>query len=315
LAASLSMSIMERMGELEAKDLVWIFGTGRSGSTWLAYMLSEPSGVIGEPVWWRENKEYRTKFWNEPLVGQLFGRFHAEVPRRQLNRKGFILSESTRKAWLDSLRHLVLGEAEALFPKVAEGGYLVVKEPNGSIGAPLLMEAMPESRMVLLVRDPRDVAASALDRHRRGGIAHKKRSQNPQSSRVTTANRADNQPNAFIRGQAHRYATNLGQARQAYKDHEGPKVLVRYEELRADTLSVMRHAFSALNISVSEEELLRTVEKHSWENIPREQKGRGKDRRKGTPRSWREDLTPRQVRIVEEITAPLLKQFYGRSEN
>jgi hypothetical protein len=62
LAALLSMSIMERMGELEAKDLVWIFGTGRSGSTWLAYMLGEPSGVIGEPVWWRENEEYRTKF-------------------------------------------------------------------------------------------------------------------------------------------------------------------------------------------------------------------------------------------------------------
>jgi hypothetical protein len=91
--------------------------------------------------------------------------------------------------------------------------------------------------------------------------------------------------------------------------------LVRYEELRADTLSVMRHAYFALNISVSEEELLRTVEKHSWENIPSEQKGQGKDRRKGTPGSWREDLTPRQVRIVEEITAPLLKQFYGRSEN
>jgi hypothetical protein len=126
-------------------------------------MLGEPSGVIGEPVWWRENEEYRTKFWNEPLVGQLFGRFYAEVPRRQLNRKGFILSESRRKAWLDSLRHLVLGGAEALFPEVAEGGYLVVKEPNGSIGAPLLMEAMPESRMVLLVRDPRDVAASAQE--------------------------------------------------------------------------------------------------------------------------------------------------------
>ena len=57
-------------------------------------------------------------------------------------------------------------------------------------------------------------------------------------------------------------------------------------------------------------ELARVVEKHSWENIPEEEKGEGKFYRKATPGGWREDLTPGQVGIVEEITAPLLKELY-----
>ena len=46
------------------------------------------------------------------------------------------------------------------------------------------------------------------------------------------------------------------------------------------------------------------VEKHSWENIPEEEKGEGKFYRKATPGGWREDLTPGQVEMVEEHHRP-----------
>jgi hypothetical protein len=59
------------------------------------------------------------------------------------------------------------------------------------------------------------------------------------------------------------------------------------------------------------EKLARAVEKHSWEYIPEEEKGEGKFYRKATPGGWREDLTPEQAKIVEEITAPLLKELYA----
>jgi hypothetical protein len=88
-------------------------------------------------------------------------------------------------------------------------------------------------------------------------------------------------------------------------------VLVRYEELRVDTLDTMRRIYSELGIAVDEKELARAVEKHSWENIPEEEKGEGKFYRKASPGSWREDLTPEQVEVVEKITAPLLKEFYS----
>ena len=86
--------------------------------------------------------------------------------------------------------------------------------------------------------------------------------------------------------------------------------MVRYEDLRADTLGTMRRIYSSLGIEVDETELSGAVEKHSWENVPEEEKGEGKFHRKATPGGWRDDLTPEQAEIVERVTAPLLKEFY-----
>jgi hypothetical protein len=51
----------------------------------------------------------------------------------------------------------------------------MIKEPNGSVGAPLLTEVLPESRMILLVRDPGDVISSLLDAAREGGWLYESR--------------------------------------------------------------------------------------------------------------------------------------------
>jgi hypothetical protein len=100
-------------------------------------------------------------------------------------------------------------------------------------------------------------------------------------------------------------------AKEAYEAHRGRKTLVRYEDLRFDTLGVMRRVCSELGLPVDEERLARSVENRSWEKIPEDKKGPGKSKRKATPGGWSEDLTPRQVEIVEEVTAPLLEEFYG----
>ena len=124
---------------------------------------------------------------------------------------------------------------------------------------------------------------------------------------------AGKRPNVFVRKRSRKYLQHAGNAKKAYDVHRGPKVLIRYEELRSDTLGTMKRMYSALGISVEEEELARVVEKHSWENISQEEKGEGKFRRKATPGSWKQDLTTKQARIVERVTAPLLEEFYPPS--
>jgi sulfotransferase family protein len=219
----------------------------------------------------------------------------------------FILGDGHRKSWLGSVRTFVLNEATSLFPQATgSGNYLVVKEPNGSIGAPILMEALPESRMILLVRDPRDVVASSMDARRTGGWQYENRNNEGRKREAIV----DKDPDTFVRSRANTYLQTMGNAKKAYDAHGGHKTLVRYEELRADALGTMRRMYDELGIPVDGKELSRAVEKHAWERIPEEQKGEGKFYRKASPGGWQEDLTPRQARMVERITAPLLEELY-----
>ena len=103
---------------------------------------------------------------------------------------------------------------------------------------------------------------------------------------------------------------DVGNAKKAYDAHGGLKVLVRYEDLRADTLQTMKRIYSALEMPVDDVELARSVEKNAWERIPADQKGEGKFHRKATPGGWREDLTAEQAELVEGVAGSLLRELY-----
>jgi hypothetical protein len=115
-----------------------------------------------------------------------------------------------------------------------------------------------------------------------------------------------------VKRSAKKYVRNMGRAREAFEAHGGPKTLVRYEDLLTDTLGAMRRVYSDLGMEVDGAALARAVEKHSWEAIPEDMKGQGKFYRKASPGGWEQDLTPTQIGIVEEISGPLLDEFYSR---
>lgn len=279
-------------GRISPENLVWIFGSARTGSTWLGAMMAD----LENHAWWRE-----------PMVGYLFGHLYYERAKARRKDEHFILG-GDKRLWLNPVRNFVLDSANTRFPEMRNGGYLVIKEPHGTLGAPLLMEALPESRMILLVRDPRDVISSKMDAAREGSWAEEAQKRRGQEKKNTSA---DTNPDAFVTSKARRYVKLIQLAQEAYDAHKGRKVLVRYEDLRSDPLGAMRRIYSALEIPVDERKLARVVEKHAWENIPDRKKGLGKFYRKGSPGGWAEDLTPEQVEIVESITVTLLDRYYS----
>jgi hypothetical protein len=273
------------------ENMIWIFCTSRSGSTWLRNMMAELE---------------KHKAWDEPSIGRLFGEFYRKAQKRQLASTHFIMGDPTRQGWIRLIRDFILGGVRYNHPLLNAGHYLVIKEPDSAAGAPLIMEALPESRMIFLIRDPRDVAASALDAARKGSWMYEALDKAAWRQNAL----ADRKPDNFVRARANSYLQQVRSIRAAYDAHQGRKVLVRYEDLRADTLGIMKGIYTALEIPVEEVALIRAVEKHAWERVPEEEKGQGKFYRKAAPGGWKEDLTPVQAKMVESITATLLKDFY-----
>jgi LPS sulfotransferase NodH len=288
-------------GVINPENIVWILGSPRTGSTWLGRILGEPEGRV---------------LWREPFFGVVLSSRNNLANKKYINSDRFLLGEPHKNVWLRSMRRLFLDVGQAKFPDISSEHYLIVKEPNGSMSAPLILEAFPESKLVFLVRDSRDVVASLLDAARKGSWYGYDRYEASVADAVlrngeslTSEHRSDEE---FVEQLAKNYVTNINAVKEAYARHpNGSKVMIRYEDLRKDPLGCVERILDALRIRTDEAQLKSSVEKYTWENIPKEKKGQGKFHRKATPGGWREDLTPGQVEIVERITASLLEEFYS----
>lgn len=266
--------------------MIWIFGTGRSGSTWIARMLRDLRGYA---------------LWNEPLVGHMLGDLYHNRGSEIQHVENFLLG-GDEALWMPSVRQFILSAATAKFPNSVGDPekFLVVKEPHGSIGADIISRVLPESRMVLLVRDPRDVTASKLDAKRPGSWAKK----------GDLYQKLGGDETAYIEFRAHGYTREMDRARAAYDAHPGPKTIVRYEDVRAEPEEHLIKLLRALNLRVQRANISRVVEKHDWSNVPESEKGAGKIRRRAKPGGWQEDLTEEQALLIEAATHRYLGEFY-----
>jgi len=214
----------------------------------------------------------------------------------------YFFSDEYADSWRPELRRLVLARLHAQAERAATAHGLndplvLIKEPNGSHGAELLMSLVPRSRLLFLLRDGRDVIDSMLDA--RGGEGW-----------VATPNMDLDNPAerlAFVRRQARMWLNYTNAVQSAYAAHPPElRMTVRYEDLRRDPMATLPALMEWLGLRRSESQIAEAIAANSFESIPGRLKGAGTPRRAATPGLWRESLAPAEQEAIAEIMGPKL---------
>lgn len=284
--------------------MIWLFGSPRSGSTWLRQMAAEHPGieVLDEPT---------IGYHLSPFLSNEPG-YHAEdldvgtfTLRRVVegNPERFFASKYA-DVWLPGLRRLLNDRLLAHLEREVGGSapddaFLLVKEPNGSQSADVIMRAQPDARLLFLLRDGRDVVDSELASFLVG--AWQERSFDHMRG-VGEPERLD-----FVIRSAYQWLWRTEVVEAAFAEHRGAKHMLRYEELLGDPEGHLAGLFEWLGAPLERNEVAAIVDRCAFER----QSGRGSREmnRSATPGAWRDNLRPDERAAVEDILGAKLQEL------
>jgi hypothetical protein len=291
--------VVRARGSLSAteKSLTWIVGSPRSGTTWLAGLLSRFPNI---------------GYVNEPLIGLhlgvVFDQVIAAPPKagpaaggriydliNLVGEDDYFFNDKHRHVWEPALRNMLLVRfREQMYQRGLQPGRscMLLKEPHGSEGTDLLGATLPQSRILLLVRDGRDVVDSELDSIAPGAWS---------SYAVSTEALDADERHRLIEAQAMRWVLRSRVAQQAYGRHaESLRLMVRYEDLLADTEAYVRRIVDWLGLP-RPAELADVVAATKFSALPRERTGPGQFARAASPGLWRERFTDEEKETLARI--------------
>jgi hypothetical protein len=286
---------------VQEKRLAWIFGSSRSGSTWLLKMLSDLDGVvpIDDPHLghhlgvWRPIPLAWAACENPPRLSTLLD-VKAEEP-------GYFFAERYRDAWEDPLRDLIDARFEAQAGRRGAGdAAYVVKEP-GSHVAPFLARLFPRSKVIFLLRDGRDVVDSWLDAYREDSWAI--------PGGAFPVSQEGRIP--LIRWLSEVWAFRSREVRKAYEARKPEdRILIRYEDLREETEGLVSQICAMVDVDTAR--VPEVVTAHRFERQPSTVRGRRRFIRRARPGGWREHLSPAEQEAMHEVMGETLAEFgYG----
>lgn len=260
---------------------MFVVGSPRSGTTWLQRLLaSHPKVRTGQ-----ESGLFDT------YVGPQLRAWHRDLDLTTSGRMvgmGCYLGE---RQFMDLLRGYMLQLLEPMVGQLEAGQLFLEKTPSHAVFIPEIMELLPQSRIIHLIRDARDVSASLLAAARSWGSYW-----------------APGHP----RRAARMWVDYVRAARDAARCVPKTQFLeLRYEDVQRDTRRALRQAVNFLGLQFSDAELDAAVERNRPEAMrqgggtPIEiggefrsqgakvlQEPEGFVRRAGT-QTWRRDLTLR----------------------
>jgi len=267
------------------KNLVWIFGSPRSGTTWLGKNLLS----------------YNTHTFLEPYIGAhvAFPGILHNIPKIMLahrNRENYFFCNKYQNTWKFYLRKLILNRIYAQFQDLSRK--IIIKEPSGTHGADILVTCLPMSKVIILIRDGRDVVDSGIDAMKEGSW----RSKMTGSVEITSKQ-------IRIRNLATAWKVRIELLNKLFDNY--PKELrlrLKYEDLLKNTFDELQKIFKFIDVSISSEDLKKLIEKYKFENVAQSTKGSGKPIRFAKPGLWKDNFTEEEKNILSDIIGDTLKR-------
>jgi Sulfotransferase family len=257
---------------------------------------------------------------NEPLIGWYLGVCTSDLgadpssldldnftlSRLRRSDRSNMFSNDFRDVWVPGLGrllrarfyiHAVRSPSRVRFSRTL----IAIKEPSGSQSADLIMAALPRARLLFLLRDGRDVVDSELAANLHGGWAIE---EFPGARAVSPRDRLN-----FVTNSAYKWLWRTEVVQHAFADHNGPKYLVRYEDLLRDPHCELTSLFDWLGLDVADHELNEWIRSKSFDELPAESRGPDKFFRAGAPGLWRTNLTAGEIAVVDAIIGRKLQEL------
>jgi hypothetical protein len=219
----------------------------------------------------------------------------------------YFLSDHYADVWRPQLRALVLGRLAAQAHRVSAAYSLhdplvVIKEPNGSLGADFVMSLLPRARLLFLLRDGRDVVDSMVDAQAPGSWLEQSWAQpsgDPSQQRLELVRRESSLWLARTRAVQRAYAIHAPELRR----------VVRYEEARRDPTGVLAGVDGWLGLRRGPGGRADAIRWNDFDSLAAESKGPGKQLRAATPGLWRENLSPAEQQVMDEVMGEKLGEL------
>lgn len=182
-----------------------------------------------------------------------------------------------------------------------------------SHGEPVLAGKRGADGAILIVRDPRSVAASLADFR---------------SKSIDETIEFMNDPDASFAGKTHGHRPQLRQRLLSWSGHAAswldqkdlPVHMIRYEDLVADTCGVLARALVMTGRSATSDQIQRAVSLAAFDRLREQESIAGFKElphperprfffRRGLANAWQDELSPSQIARIEEAHASMMRRL------
>jgi hypothetical protein len=180
---------------------------------------------------------------------------------------------------------------------------IIIKEPNGSLGSDIITECLPNSKVILVVRDGRDVLDSRISSLRENSWAVKNYNLRawPKDKKKSIVE---------LETLAKIWVKRMEVLMKTFESHNSTlRFKIKYEDLLIHTKVELERIYHFIGIEISKEKIEQITKNYDFNKIPKNNKGENKIARFANPGKWKITFTKEETDILNKIMSKTLSQL------